>query len=335
MRILANFESRNLCRTLVCRGEYQRRESSFMTLTNHSPKLAFRRIAAAGAAAAMLTVGLAACGSSAEPEAGATSTVVKDDALAALLPADIRDAGTLRVATSDDYPPLEMLADDNKTITGAEPELITAIGEVLGVKAELNKVAFDSLISGIQADRFDIAIQAMLDTAERQEQVTFVDYFNTSTTMLVKSENAKTFTELDTLCGESIAVESGTGQVDIAAEQSQKCTDSGKAAITVLEFPDTVACLQSVVTGRTQAFLGGTPTIAFQADKSDGALVATGTPMNLKPYGILIPKSDEKLAEAVQGALQKLMDEGTYDEILAKYGLQDGSIAEATINGGK
>lgn len=335
MRILANFESRDLSLTLICRGEYQRRESSFMTLTTHSPKLALRRIAAAAAAAAMLTAGLAACSNSPEPKPEDASSIIQDDALAALLPADIQDAGTLRVATSDDYPPLEMLAEDNKTITGAEPELITAIGEVLGVKAELTKVAFDSLISGIQADRFDIAIQAMLDTAERQEQVTFVDYFNTSTTMLVKSENAKKFTELDALCGQSIAVESGTGQVDIAAEQSQTCVDSGEAAISVLEFPDTVACLQSVVTGRTQAFLGGTPTIAFQADKSDGALVATGTPMNLKPYGILIPKDDDKLAEAVQGALQKLMDDGTYDEILAKYGLQDGSISEATINGGK
>lgn len=309
-----------------------------MTLSTTGPvPRNIRRTVALGATAVLLVGGLSACSSNADPKPvdTAASTVAKDNTIAALLPQSIRDAGTLRVATSDDYPPLEMLAADNKTITGAEPELVTAIGDVLGVETKLTKVAFDSLISGIHADRFDIAIQAMLDTPERQEQVNFVDYFNTSTTMLVKSENAKTYTELDTLCGKSIAVESGTGQVDLAAQQSADCTANGKEAIVVLDFPDTVACLQSVVTGRTEAFLGGTPTIAYQADKSNGALAATGTPINLKPYGILVPKENTELTEAVRAALQKLMDDGTYDEILAKYGLQDGSIAEAIVNGGK
>lgn len=296
-----------------------------------------RRTATFGALAALLLGGLSACSASSDPSEPdhAVSAVATDPTIAALLPQDIRDSGALRVATSDDYPPLEMLAADNKTITGAEPELIAAVGDVLGLETQLTKVAFDSLISGIHADRFDIAIQAMLDTPERQEQVTFVDYFNTSTTLLVKAENAETYSELDTLCGTSVAVESGTGQVDIAAQQSADCTAAGKAAMTVLDFPDTVACLQSVVTGRTEAFLGGTPTIAYQADKSDGALAATGTPINLKPYGILVPKDDAELTEAIRAALQKLMDDGTYDEILAKYGLQDGAIAEAIVNGGQ
>lgn len=48
-----------------------------------------------------------------------------------------------------------------------------------------------------------------------------------------------------------------------------------------------------------------------------------------------MPKENTELTEAVRAALQKLMDDGTYDEILAKYGLQDGSIAEAIVNGGK
>ena len=297
-----------------------------MTLTASSTRSRIRSIAAASTLTIALVGGLAACSSGSADVKADEPNAQFDETIAALLPADLREGGVLRVATSDDYPPLEMLAADNKTMTGAEPELVTAIGEVLGLEVQLNKVAFDSLISGIQADRFDIAIQAMLDTPARQQEVTFVDYFNTSTTLLVKADDAKKYTELDTLCGQSIAVESGTGQVDMAATQSDECVAAGEAKISVLEFPDTVACLQAVVTGRAQAFLGGTPTIAYQAEKSDGALVATGTPMNLKPYGILIPKEDTALVDAVQAALQKLIDDGSYDEILASYGLQDGAV---------
>ncbi len=303
-----------------------------MTLT-HKLNSGLLRIAAAGALAGLLAGALAGC-SSAAPASTETTSVARDEALAKLVPETIRNAGKVTVATNDDYPPLMMIGEDGKSIVGAEPELITAIGQVLGLEVELSKVNFDSLISGIQAGRFDIGMQAMLDTAERQKQVTFVDYFNTSTTMLVKAADAKKYPELDTLCGQTVAVESGTGQVAMAQEQSQKCVDAGKAAITVDEYADGVASLQAVVTDRAKAFLGGTPTIVYQAEKSDGALVALGTPMNLKAYGILIPKDQPEFAEGVQGALQKLIDDGTYGDILAKYGVQEGAIEKATINGG-
>ena len=52
------------------------------------------------------------------------------------------------------------------------------------------------------------------------------------------------------------------------------------------------------------------------------------------PYGFAVQKGSG-MAEAVQEALQALIDDGTYLEILTKAGFEAGAITEATINAGK
>ncbi|MGP3991845.1 ABC transporter substrate-binding protein [Streptomyces sp. 3N207] len=281
-----------------------------------------------------LLAGTAACGSSDPTGQAAPPAAKKDQKLHDLLPDKVKKSGTLAVAAGDDYPPLVLLGSDNKTLVGMEPSLMKAISQVLGVKVKFVKANFDSIIGGVQSRRYDLAIQAMLDKPDRQKQVTFVDYFKTSSSILVGQKNAGKVNGLNDLCGKSVAVEQGTAQADDAELQKKKCSKAGKRPVKVLIFPDSVGCFQALSTKRADAFVGGSPTVAYQAKKSNGQMKQAGKPYRFLPYGILVNKEDSSLAKAVQQALQKLIGNGTYSKILKQWDVESGALDRATLNGG-
>ncbi|MBO8198049.1 ABC transporter substrate-binding protein [Streptomyces smyrnaeus] len=286
------------------------------------------------ALAALLTSTATACGGTATVNQSKVPTQRVDPALRSLLPADIRDKGSLTSAVGNDYPPLSLLDIDNKTVIGAEPDLIRAIGQILGVRVHLVQANFDSIIGGVKSHRYDVAIQAMLDKKERQEQVTFVDYMKTSSSILASEKAADDIDSLAGMCGSRIAVEQGTSQVDDVTAQAKKCAAAGKPELEKLVFPDSVGCFQALSTGRADAFVGGTPTVVYQAEMSHGRFRTAGEPYRFLPYGILINKEERTLVRAIRGALQKLMDNGTYAKILKQWNIRSGALERATVNGG-
>ncbi|WP_413796837.1 ABC transporter substrate-binding protein [Streptomyces iranensis] len=286
------------------------------------------------ALATLLTLTVTACGGTATVNQSKVPDQRVDPALRALLPRDIRDKGAITSAVGNDYPPLSLLDIDNKTVIGAEPDLIHAVGQILGVRVHLVQANFDSIIGGVRSKRYDVAIQAMLDKKERQSQVTFVDYMKTSSSILASGKAAGNIRSLTSLCGSQVAVEQGTSQVDDVAAQAEKCAANGKPELEKLVFPDSVGCFQALSTGRADAFVGGTPTVVYQAQMSHGRFRTAGEPYRYLPYGILINKEEPTLVRAVRGALQKLIDNGTYAKILKQWNIRSGALKNATVNGG-
>jgi len=286
------------------------------------------------ALAALITPTATACGGTATVNQSKVPEQRTDPALRALLPKDIRDKGTLTSAVGNDYPPLSLLDIDNKTVIGAEPDLIRAVGQLLGVRVRMVQANFDSIIGGVRSHRYDVAIQAMLDKKERQSQVTFVDYMKTSSSILASEKAAGNIRSLTSLCGSQVAVEQGTSQVDDVAAQAKKCAAAGKPELEKLVFPDSVGCFQALSTGRADAFVGGTPTVVYQAEMSHGRFRTAGEPYRFLPYGILINKEEHTLVRAIRGAVQKLIDNGTYAKILKQWNISSGALERATVNGG-
>ncbi|MBB2890631.1 transporter substrate-binding domain-containing protein [Flexivirga oryzae] len=97
--------------------------------------------------------------------------------LAHRLPAAIRKKGYVTVATNPGYPPFETLSSDQHTIVGLDPDILQAIAHQLGITAKFQQAGFDSIIPGLQAGRYDMAMSGMTDTTQREKQVQFVDYF--------------------------------------------------------------------------------------------------------------------------------------------------------------
>ena len=87
----------------------------------------------------------------------------------------------------------------------------------------------------------------------------------------------------------------------------------------------------AVVSGRADVGMTDSPVAGYQAKQSGGQLKVVGQPYGTAPYGIALPKGSP-LVKPMQAAMKALIADGTYGEILAKYGVESGAIAEPGIN---
>src|SRR5579871_2651184 len=110
----------------------------------------------------------------------------KDDAIYAAIPDKYKTAGVINAATETDAPPFEFLNDQNQLI-GADIELATALGKVLGVPIKNNQTAFSTIMPGLQAGRFDVGMSSMVDYTTREETMDFVDYYKGGESFLVRA----------------------------------------------------------------------------------------------------------------------------------------------------
>lgn len=289
------------------------------------------RICAAVLATAALAVG--GCGSSSSGGAGTTTTAA-DQALFSALPEEVRTSRELTIATGSDYPPLEF-RDDQNELTGFEIELIRKIAERLGVQARFVEADFDALIPGIQGRKYDLAVYGVLDKKERHDVVSFIDALNTSTSIVMRKDDADSVATIDDLCGRRAGVASGTAQVDDVQQASKRCTAAGRAPIDMQIFGTTQDMFLALTAKRTDAALNGTPASSYRVERSSGDLALAGEPYRFLPYAIVVNKDRQELIEAVQQALQQLMDGGEYRALIDEWHLGPGAISKATVNAGK
>lgn len=284
---------------------------------------------------------LTACGSSDGSEAGpadAGSEPVAqqkvDQELRDSLPADIRSAGTVSIGTEALYPPFESFADDNETIEGLDPDLMTALGEVLGVEVEFTHTAFDGLLTALDGGRFDMVAAAVTDTVDRQQTYDFVDYFMTGQSIVVKKGNPEGIAGIPDLCGHAVAVLKASTQEKLLG-QFNKDECSGDP-IEIDSLPSDKDALLQVQSGRDVASFTQDAVGAYNSATIGGGNqfeLANTEALLPTPVGMVFPKDSTQLRDAFKAALEQLIENGTYEEILANYQLTAGAVDEVTING--
>lgn len=275
----------------------------------------------------------AACGGDDDKGSGVALT-----ALGEKLPDGIKESGVIRVGSDIEYPPIEFFKEGTDEIQGLDYDLGQALGEKLGVEFKfINDTDFGNMITSLKNGRYDIIMSAMNDTEERRGNgADFIDYFSAGTSMLVQKGNPAGIKSFDDLCGKTVAVQKGTVQeTDILPPQIEKCKNAGTPIKEVLSFEkDTDAVLQ-VRNGRAVANLQDYPVAGYTAKTSgDGNdFEVVGEQVDVGQYGIAVPSTQTVLRDAIRDALKALIDDGTYDEILAKWNISGGALKTAAING--
>jgi polar amino acid transport system substrate-binding protein len=276
----------------------------------------------------------AGSGGSGVPSAS-VSGLAKDDTIAAMLPDAIKSAGKVRVASGVSFPPMEYFDTDNKTVLGFDADLGSALGQVLGVTFEFQNTNFDGIIGGLDAGRYDLSLTSMIDKKSRQATVDFIDYLNSGVTFMVAKGNPKGLKDKTDLCGKTAAVEkSSTGDLSVD-DITKECTAAGKPAVNKLPFPDQASAVQALQSGRADAVVALDLTLAYNVKQTPNAFEVPSKPFGTLPVGIPVPKKSAQLRDAVQAALKKVQESGTYDQLLAKWNLQDQALTGAPINQGK
>ncbi len=289
--------------------------------------------------------------STVSPSAGAGSSAAGDilgsiqpDAkLTAMLPASVKSAGKVTVATDPSYAPNEFFDTDNTTIIGMDVDLGKAIGKKLGVPFDFTKASFDAIIPGLASGQYQVGMSSFTDNKEREKTVDFVTYFTAGSSLMVKQGNPESLKPDDlSLCGKKVAVEKGTVQLDEVSAydakkgtgtRTKKCTDAGKAAPVAQAYPDQNGANLALSSGRADAVLADSPVIAYAVKQSNGAFEVSGATYDTAPYGIAVAKSLGTTKDAVLAALKELQSDGTYNKILEKWGVQSGALTSPAING--
>ena len=116
--------------------------------------------------------------------------------------------------------------------------------------------------------------------------------------------------------------------------QAAACARGGKGTLRVVPVAGLAAAAGTVGAGTVDVAVGTTPGVDFAVARSHGRLAVGGPPLGVGPLGIVAAPSGG-LAQPVASALNTLITDGTYAAILAKWGVQSGAVATATINGGR
>jgi polar amino acid transport system substrate-binding protein len=299
------------------------------------------RFLAALATCAVLALGIAAigCGSDNNDNTSSTSSaggeltatpdinLPVDQAIADAVPADIKAKGTLTIAADATYPPMEFFGkSDNKTIIGADADLALALGQIMGLKTEMQNVTFDSIIPGIAAGKYDLGMSSFTDSKEREATVDFVDYAQAGTSLYLPADSNIDVTGVEDLCDHSVAVEKGTTQQDDAEAQGKKCS------VDVQVFPDQNGANLAISSGKAEFGMADSPVAAYIVEQSDGKFKLGGS-YGLEPDGIALPKGNG-LAQPLADAVDALIADGKYQEILDYWQLPpDAAIDKANIDG--
>jgi len=285
--------------------------------------------ALAAAAALMLT----GCVDNSTPatsdtDSSSAPTIEKDDAAAALVPAEVADTGTLVIGTDAAYPPNEYKNEAGDPI-GWGIELAEGIAAKLGLEPEFQIAKFDNIIPSVTGGKADIGESSFTDNVEREKQVDFVNYYTAG--IQWASPKGKDV-DPNNACGLKVAVQAGTTEdTDEVPAKSDACVAAGKPPIEKLKFDTQDAASNAVVLGQADAMSADSPVTLYAIAQTGDKLQPAGETFDVAPYGIVVAK-DSELTKAVQAALQSMVDDGSYQAILDDWGVADGGIDEITIN---
>ncbi|MCY1138759.1 ABC transporter substrate-binding protein [Actinoplanes sp. Pm04-4] len=284
------------------------------------------------AAAAALTLSLGACGSESDDSgsSGAPApSASADTALADKVPADIKSAGKLTIGTDSSYAPNEYLDSDGKTVIGFDVDLFNAVAQKLNLTTEWTSATFDSIIPGVTTKKYSVGVSSFTINPDRLKEVNMVSYFSAGTQWAAKTGVT---INPDDVCGKKVAVQTATVQVDDLKARSKKCTDGGKAAITIDQYQKQSDATNAVVTGKDEAMLADSPIVAYAVKQTNGQLALVGDIYDAAPYGYAIAKDQKEFADVIGEAVQTLIADGTYKQILDKWGVAAGAITTPEVN---
>lgn len=225
---------------------------------------------------------------------------------------------------------MEMYKPGTTELTGVDPDLAQAVADELGLELKLTNAAFDGLIPGLKSSRFDLVMSSMTDSPQRRQAVDFVDYFRTGGVIMTKKGNPEGIKTLDDLCGKNVVLAKGSSNLEIGQEQNAECDPKMR----ISQSEDAPTGLLQLESGRAVATIVDYPVAAMFAKKNPAYQVLP-TQYGAAPWGIAVNKDQSGLRDAVQKALQGLIDNGGYKKILDKYGVADSAVPRATVNDGK
>ena len=262
------------------------------------------------------------------------AAVSKVDSVAALLPADVREAGTLRVGSSIGFPPGAYYPNgQDKPPAGQDIDIADAVAKVLGVKLERQDASFETILPALGSGKYDVGTGNFGVTAERLKTVDFVTYINDGQGFAVRKGNSTLttkVTDLTQLCGLTIGTGAGTTFEATLTAQKGVCAKAGKKPYDVKVYSENGATLTALQQGRIDVVMSTINGLRYQAAQPAAQTAFLGEYHRLD-VGFAFKKGSP-LTKAFQAAVNELIEDGTYARILKKWGTSASAIDSSRVN---
>ncbi|MGW1591594.1 ABC transporter substrate-binding protein [Streptomyces sp. NPDC002386] len=290
---------------------------------------------------------VAACGSGDTPGATAVgaqaspaptddpvAAVREVDSVAALLPAGVRRAGTLRVGSSIGSPPGAYYPNGpDKAPAGQDIDLADAAAKVLGIRLRRQGASFETILPALGSGKYDFGTGNFGVTTERLKTIDFVTYIDDGQGFAVKKGGAvlkKKVTDLTQLCGLTIGTGAGTTFEATLTAQKDVCAKAGRKPYDVQVYSENAATLTALQQGRIDVIMSTINGLRHQAAQPASGTAFVGEYHRLD-VGFAFKKGSP-LTKAFQAAVNELIEDGTYARILRKWGTSASAIESSRIN---
>lgn len=254
---------------------------------------AIRRLAALGTAVT-LAVALAACGSDDKTDASGPDL-------------GLLQQGTLRIGTLTDAPP-NVYVKDGK-FTGFDNDLITAVAAKLNLRPEFVGTDFSALLSQVNGGQYDLGSSSITITEARKKTVAFSNGYDFGYLGL-NTTRTSGITKFDQLAGKRVVVVQGTVQDDYATEKQ----------LDPVRVPNYNAAVGQLKAGTADAWISPAEIGEKMAkEQGGGVVILAAKELSSAPTAYAVAKSNDKLREAVNKALDQVIADGTWTKLVEQY----------------
>jgi len=287
------------------------------------------------AASLVLGATLTGCGQSgpaAAPGAGFStedivSQVRQDDAIAALVPAEVRTTGALSFGSAIGSAPIAFYGPDNKTAYGVDIDFSNAVGRVLGLRINRQKISGPEILTGLLSGKFQVATANFAVTAAREQVLDFVTYMRDGGGFAVPSSSTLTgpVTDLTQLCGRTVGTGVGTTYDQELEQSKSRCAAVGQQPYRIETYGDAAGQFLALREGRIDVLMSTASVLRYAVTQQPGMRFLNQHGTRDVGFGL---RRGSPLAPALSAATNKLIADGAYAKILAKWQFP----SSATVN---
>lgn len=225
------------------------------------------------------------------------------------------ESGTIIMGTQIGFPPFEVF-DDNAEPAGFDIDLSNMIADAAGKELQIENMDFGGLIAALQSGKIDFAAAGMSVNEQRKQSVDFSKpYYSSRQVIVVPADSA--IAAKEDLLGKVVAVQEGTTGDDMVREFKE--TENGEPKDNTVSFKLNADVAMEVLNGRADAFvLDEEPSKAIVA-QNEGKLKILDVEFGTEEYAIAVKKGNTELLDIINGVIDQMMSDGTYDAMIAEY----------------
>ena len=223
------------------------------------------------------------------------------------------EPGKLIMSTNAAFPPYEMVADGEgvyQGLEGIDVEIAMAIADKLGLELVIDDMDFDAAQMAVQNGAADMILAGLSYREDRDEVVDFTDSYATGIQSVIVKEGSDV--TMDNLGDYMIGTQRGTTGFQYATD------DYGEEH--VIGYDNGATAVQELINGTIDAvIIDNEPAKAYVAANPDAGLVILDGAWIEEDYCAAVDEGNEVLLNAINTALNELIDDGTVQTIVDKY----------------